>query len=294
MRTIFRLGLIGLSVISISAQRQRTVAPAKPPTAVFAVLDSGKFIEPIGRLEKGKLVPYGDNSEFPKLLYAAKTTYNLIFGGVVDGKVSVSKSLIGTECAGNTAEVTASPTKAKLSTFVMGLATNLPYTTKLTFYRRLPTAAERSEIEALVKAEFKKNGVTAAAAEKIHYHNLTAIDVNGDNIAELVGTFWSEPAKDDRRLLFFIAEKGAGGAYLFAHKNYAALKTTDIMSGDTKDVDEGILHEMLIDSMDIDGDGTAEMFTTTQAFEGRNFHVYKKSGGKWTSILNSYNYRCGY
>ncbi len=290
MRVFITSVVVCAAALYANAQRARTVAPAKTPTAIFAVLDSGKFIEPIGKLENGKLADFGE--VFPKSLYAAKSSYELIFGGVVDGKVVVTKSLIGTECAGNTGEVTSTPAKAKLSTFVMGLATNLPYKTKHLFFRRLPTAAERSDIEALVKAEFKKNGVAAAAAEKIHYHNLTAIDVNGDNVAELVGTFWSEPAKDDRRLLFFIAEKGAGGAYSFTHKNYDALKTSDIMSGDTKDVDDGILHEMLVDSMDVDG--TAEVFTTTQAFEGRNFRVYKKAAGKWTSILESYNYRCGY
>lgn len=294
MRAVLFVVLVGMIGSAVNGQRSRTVAPAKPLTAVFAVLDSGKFVEPIGRLEKGKLSAFGEGGEFPKSLYASKTSYNLIFGGVGDGKVVVSRSLIGTECAGNTAEITAAPIMAKLSTFVMGLATNLPYTTKLSFYRRPPTAAERSEIEGLVKAEFKKNGVSPAAADKIRYHNLTALDVNGDKVAELVGTFWSEPAKDDRRLLFFIAEKGPGGSYALTLKIYEALKTADIMSGDTKDVDEGILHEMLIDVMDIDGDGTAEIFTTTQAFEGRKFQVYKRVAGKWTSILESYNYRCGY
>jgi len=294
MKALFLIGVVCVITFAAAAQRQRTVAPAKPPTAIFAVLDNGKFIEPIGKIEKGKLAAFGEGAGFPKQLYAAKTSYNLIFGGTVDGKVVVSKSLIGTECAGNTAEIIAAPTKAKLSTFVMGLATNLPYTTKLPFYRRLPTVAERSEIEALVKAEFRKNGVAASAANQIHYHNLTAVDVNGDKVAELVGTFWSEPAKEERRLLFFIAEKVSGGTYSLTLKNYSALKTADIMSGDTKDVDEGILHEMLVDVMDVDGDVTAEVFTTTQAFEGRNFNVYQRTGGKWAQILESYNYRCGY
>jgi hypothetical protein len=291
MRILLLIFALFFFALAVDAQRGRSV-PAQMPGVIFAVLDNGKFIEPVGKMEKGKLVPLGEAGEFPKALFAATATYSLIFGGVNDGKVLVTKSLIGTECSGNTAEVTAKPVKAKLSTFVMGLASNLPYSTKAPYYRRLPTASERSEIESLVRGEFKKHGVVASA--KIRYHNLTAIDVNGDKVAELVGTFWSEPAKDDRRLLFFIAEKGSGGAYSLTQKNYQALKSSDIMSGETKDVDEGILHEMLIDYMDVDGDGTAEVFTTTQAFEGRNFHVYRKAAGKWTSILDSYNYRCGY
>ena len=66
------------------------------------------------------------------------------------------------------------------------------------------------------------------------------------------------------------------------------------MSGDLKDVDNGILHELLIDTFDYDNDGIAEVFTTTQAFEGRNFQVYRRQSGKWMSVFKSYNYRCGY
>ena len=41
-------------------------------------------------------------------------------------------------------------------------------------------AAERGEIESLVRAEFVKQKVPAAAAKNLKYHNLTAIDVNAD------------------------------------------------------------------------------------------------------------------
>jgi hypothetical protein len=286
--------MMGVASVGAYSQNRNRVTPSSTPAAVFAVLDSGKYIEPIGLIEEGKLNDFGEKVNFDKTFYSTKNTYSLIFGGSVDGKVDVTRSLVGTECGGKTAEVNVTAERAKLSLFVAALATNISYKSKLPFYRRLPTKEERGEIENLVKGEFRKNGVSSSTANKLQYHNLTAIDVNGDDIPEMVGSYWLSPKNDERRLLFFIAEKAAGGAYSITYRSVSNLKAKDVMSGDMKDVDNGILHELLVDSIDIDGDGTAEIFTTLQAFEGRNFYAYKKANGRWMRIFTSYNYRCGY
>ena len=49
MRAFFLTIWILLLAMGATAQRARTVAPAKPQTAIFAVLDNGKFIEPIAK-----------------------------------------------------------------------------------------------------------------------------------------------------------------------------------------------------------------------------------------------------
>lgn len=270
-----------------------TVAGQKAPTAIFAVLDAGKYVEPVAIVESGQLKEMSETPNFGKLFYTPKTSYNLIFGSGVDGKVAIVKSLIGTECAGRTAEVNVWGSKAQLSTYVMALATNLQLK-KAAAMRRLPTAEERAEIETLVRAEFKKNKVPASAMKVLRYHNLTAVDVDRDGFAELIGSYWAAASNKNRRLLFFIAEKGADGKYAFGSSNYANLDANKVMSGDVKDLDTGILHEMLVETLDYDGDGIAEVFTTTQAFEGRNFQVYRRDGGRWSSVFKSYNYRCGY
>ena len=66
------------------------------------------------------------------------------------------------------------------------------------------------------------------------------------------------------------------------------------MSGNIKDVDDGIYHETLLDVYDIDGDGVAELFTHTQSFEGAGFAVYSRAGGKWTKVFDGANYHCAY
>ena len=66
------------------------------------------------------------------------------------------------------------------------------------------------------------------------------------------------------------------------------------MSGDIKNIDEGIYHELLLDVFDVNGDGVAEIFTNTASFEGAGFGVYSRSGGKWTKSFDGSNYHCGY
>ena len=66
------------------------------------------------------------------------------------------------------------------------------------------------------------------------------------------------------------------------------------MSQEIKDVDDGIYHEVLLDSYDFDGDGVNEIFTTQPSFEGAGFTAYQRKGSKWTNIFENSNYHCAY
>jgi hypothetical protein len=295
------LGLLPLLVLAFAplsySQKKKPAAPAKPQTIVFAVLNGGKSVEPIAYVEKGKMkeIPVGAgqdaaNKVFVTRYYRPASKFSLIFGGGSAGTVTVKKSNIGTECGGSSADASTVSTTAKLSELVMGLATNgAPIPT--TSFRRRPTASERTEIEALVRAEYAKQGVKPA---QLHYHNLTAMDIDRDETPEFFGSYWIEPSKDQRATLFVIAEKGGEGKYLLTHTEYEVIKPDDVMSGDLKDLDTGIYQSLLIDVMDIDGDGAAEVFTIAKAFEGNNYLVYRRSGGKWEKTFETYSYRCAY
>jgi hypothetical protein len=266
---------------------------------IFAVLNDGRALEPIVMVEKGKIVELESNAEngwkdFSKMYYTPKTTYNLIFGGIANGKVSVVSAAPDSDCAANMATVTTTSAKAKLKGLVMALATDVPVKAGSLGTRRTPTVAERTEIEKLVRAEMTKQKVSAANLKGLRYHNLTALDVNNDKTAEFVGSYWLPLTKTSRAMLFFIAEKGSDGKYSLSHSEFNSVKQDDVMSGDIKDLDTGIYHELLLDVFDIDGDGTAEIFTIGKAFEGNNFHIYKRESGKWTLAKEVYNYHCGY
>lgn len=271
----------------------------KPKQIIFAVLNDGRTLEPIIQVENGKLVELESNAEngwkdFSKIYYKPKTSYNLIFGGIANGKVSVVNGPADGDCAANMASATTVSAKAKLKGLVMALATDVPIKKGALGTRRTPTLAERTELEKIIKAEFTKQKVSASNLKGLRYHNLTALDVNNDKKPEFVGSYWLPTAKTERAMLFFIAEKGADGKYSLALSEFQTVKQADVMSSDIKDVDNGIYHELLLDALDVDGDGTAEIFTIGQAFEGNNFQVYKREADKWTKAKEIYNYHCGY
>jgi hypothetical protein len=266
---------------------------------IFAVLNDGKTLEPIAYINKNKLgepVNGSDDSNiikaFNKTYYKAGTTYRLIWGGSNAGNVKVKSSDANAECSKNTAVATTTSSKVTLKGLVMGLATNQVNKATNASYRRKPTGDEKAEMDALAKAEFKKEKLTA---DTLHYQNLTAIDVDTDGKAEFVASYWIDIDKTTRGLLFFIASKASNGKYSIGYKEYRSIDKSNLMEGaDITAVDQGTYHELLLDAFDYDNDGTAEIFTTEPGLEAQGFHAYKRNGTKWTRVYEFNNYHCGF
>ena len=289
-----------LCVSAAVAQKKRPAVKSKPKPIIFAVLNDGTTLEPIGAIDKGELIATANGGDEPKTLtsftnnyYKPKTVYNLIFGGAKNGSVTVASNDPKSDCGKNIATVTTQSPKAKLKGYVMALATSETPAKTASGVRRLPTATERAEIETIVRAELIKQGVSTNAAKNLKYYNLTALDVDADGKAELVGSYWAETSAKERNLLFFIAEKSAGGKYELGFSNYSKVTPAEIMSGEMKDLDE-LGGELLLDTLEYNGDSTAEIFTINRAFEGNNFQVYSRQEGKWTKVFEGYNYHCAY
>ena len=282
-----------------SAQRQKAVAAAPARAAIFAVLNDGGTLEPIALIGKGKLVEPVNGSDdetritaFDRTYYKTGTSYRLIFGGANAGSVKVKAFDPKAECSRNMADVTTTSTSAKLKGLVMGLATNSPKGASDKGFRERPTAAEKSEIDALARSEFKKQKLTA---KDLHYQNLTAVDVDHDGKPEFVGSYWIEIDKLTRGLLFLIAQKTKAGKYAVGYKDYQTVDQSRVMGGgQISDVDEGVYHELLLDVLDYDGDGVAEIFTYTQGFEGAGFNVFRRTGSKWIRTYQFNNYHCAF
>lgn len=286
-------------VLAISAQN-KYVKKVKKKT-IFAVVNDGKQIEPVAFIENGKLEPIvGDdadlvkNPEFVEAYYKPKTKYNLIFGGENAGTVSVTKDLAKTDCAANQAEISILSKTVKPKGFVMALATNAAAKKSVKGTRKLPTPEERLEIEKLVMAEMLTKNIPIKKINELRYHNLTKVDVDNDGNPEFVGTFWYNTGDKIRSLMFFIADKNKDGTISIPFSKFNEVKEEDVMNNDIKTVDSGTLHELLIDIFDVDGDGTGEIFTMINNFEGSNFNAYKKVDGKWGQVLDTYNYHCGF
>lgn len=294
------VGMLLLGSMVANAQRRPAVAPAK--AVIFAVLNDGKAIEPIGYIgAKGVMSPAIDGaSESPVLTafhrsyFAKGKMFPLIFGGKVSGNVTVTSSDPRGECVNYLANVTTKTTRSPLKGNIMALATNAKIVKPGSGVRRLPTPAERAEIETLVRETFSKNSISAEVAKVLKYHNLTALDVNNDGQAEMVGSFWVEPSATEREVLFFIAELGADKKYRFGYSESRRIKQEETMSEDIKDVDSGVYHERLLDVFDVDGDGDSEIFSYVMSFEGAGFNVYKRKGDAWIKHFEGSNYHCGY
>lgn len=292
------LAAAALFCLPVSAQKRKPAAATSAKPIIFAVLHDGSTLEPVALVNKGRLqapVNGGDDQKlivaFDKTYYKAGTSYRLIFGGANAGTVKVNSYDPTAECSRNMAEVTTAAPKVTLKGLVMGLATNVTGKTASASFRRRPTAAEKTEMDSLARAEFLKQKVTA---KELHFQNLTAVDVDNDGKPEFVASYWTEINKTTRGLLFFIAQKTTGGNYGIGYKEYRKVGEADVMSGEIKSVDEGIYHELLVDVFDYDGDGTAEVFTYSQSFEGSGFYSYRRSAGKWIKAFEYANYHCGY
>lgn len=286
--------IVVLSVSVIFGQQK-----AKP--VIFAVLNNGETLEPIALIDKGKLVPAIDGGDenkvkiqFAKTYYKPKTTYRMIFGGADDGLVTVKKSSPTEECTSTLAEVTTQPTKAKLGGFVMALATNAPSAAAAKSMRRQPTADERSEVTALVRSELAKQKVAADDLKSLKFHNMTALDVDADGKAEIVGTAWVVTSPTSRATLFFIADKNKAGKYAFGFSEFRNINQDEVMSGEIGAIDSGIYCELLLDVLEYNGDKTGEIFTFTQGFEGNGFNAYRRTGGKWVRAFEGSYYHCAF
>jgi hypothetical protein len=94
--------------------------------------------------------------------------------------------------------------------------------------------------------------------------------------------------------LFFIAEKSADEKYHLTFSAFRTVEEKDTMSEDISTVDSGVYHELLLDLLDYDGDGTSEIFTYSPSFEGAGFNSYRRENGKWMKAFEAANYRCAY
>ena len=299
MKLLLMFALI-FGVVGLSDAQRRAIAPAK--TVIFAVLNDGKAIEPIGYIgAKGVITSAIDGASESAVLTAFHRTYfakgkmfPLVFGGKVAGNVTVVSSNPRGECVNYLANVTTKTTRTPLKGNIMALATNAKISKPGSGVRRLPTPAERAEIEALVRDTFTKDGISPEIAKNLKYHNLTALDVNSDGQAEMVGTFWVETSATERQLLFFIADLGADKKYRLGYAESKKVKQEETMSEDIKDVDTGVYHERLLDIFDVDGDGDSEIFSYVMSFEGAGFNIYKRQGDGWVTHFEGSNYHCGY
>lgn len=283
---------------SLMKPHSNPALPAEKNKVVFAVIDDGSIIEPIVIAVNNKLVPaIGSEAgsmelpEFASMYYQPNTKYHLITGGKVSGSATVVSNDPSSECSPAMATVTTTSARIKLKGQEYALATNINPGKAAPGTRRAATVAEKTAISKLAASEFRKNKSSVRMLKAV---KLTILDTDQEPGQEITGTYSVSPSATERGLLFFIASKTPKGEYAIRFSEYHAIRQDEVMSGDIKDVDDGIYQEMLLDVLDTDNSGSARIFTMRLSFEGVGFHIYKKQGKQWLRETEVSNYHCGY
>jgi hypothetical protein len=270
------------------------VTSNKLPAASIApilIVDGGSYKNPIA----------GDSSmeeisRFAADYYQKGQKYRVLFGGGESGSLTVQRSTKDQECMNTEAEVVMQ-SSVRLNTNVMALATNSDSLGRGKGSRRAPTASERAAVLPLAQNAFKEKGVPASLLSGLDTVNLTAMDLDGDGKAELVGSYVVKKIKggQERYVLFLLAEP-QGNSYKTVLTQYARYTPKDIMSGGSLDAigQGGLYTERLVDQLDLDNDGTGEVITVTDGFEGTSYMIYGRKRGGWQKIYEFGKYRCAF
>ena len=257
--------------------------------------------EPIAAYKRGSYVGAisgesgeADLARFGREYYRAGTRYRLMWGGAEAGTVIAKASQKGSECsrASATADV---QTTVRIGGNLMALATNSPKFGRPQTSRRAPTDAERAQTNEQVRAIFRQKGVPESALDGVKTINLTATDTDGDGAAELIGSFMVRHGAGLVDQLFLLAEP-SGNSFKAGIERHEQFKVEDLPDPEAIESvgQSAFLTEVLIDQLDVDGDGTGEVFTVSYSFEGTHYAIYKKGAKGWTRIQEFYNYRCAY
>jgi hypothetical protein len=297
---------VSLTISFEKVSAQRAGAVAAKDELIFAVTrraDAVFEFEPIAVFRRGAFIGSisgesnaAEITRFANSYYKAGQRYRLIWGGAEAGTVVAKESQKASECskAAATADV---QTSVQLGGNRMALATNSATLGFAKPSRRAPTDAERAGIREHVERIFREKGVPASALAALKTINLTALDLNSDGASELIGTYMIRRGTDAIFVdqLFIIAEP-SGNAFKVAIANYDQLKGEDFSDIESlQSVGESaFLTEVLIDQLDVDKDGTGEVFTISYSFEGTNYTIYKKGAKGWSAIREFHNYRCAF
>ncbi|HEX8633290.1 MAG TPA: hypothetical protein VF703_03965 [Pyrinomonadaceae bacterium] len=302
---VFSISLAG----NFERARAQQRAAGAPDVVVFAVTgraDTEFAFEPIATYRRGIFAGSitGESSSaeltsFAKNYYRAGQRYRLIWGGAEAGALVAKQSQQESDCAkaAATADV---QTDVQLGGNRMALATNSPKLGLAKPSRRAPTDDERAQVKAHVERIFREKGVPARALSRLQTINLTATDLNNDGTAELIGTY--SVRRDGTAILidqlFVLAEPAttSAGDMKIGVARHRQIKGTDFSDPESlESVGQNAFQtEILIDQLDVNGDGTGEVFTISYSFEGTNYAIYQKGAKGWARVKEFYNYRCAY
>ena len=196
--------------------------------------------------------------------------YRIVFGGGDAGNLTVQKE-IEAGCVSLIAEVGVE-TAVRLGGQVQALAVSSDNIGRGESSRRAPTEDERASALEVARALYAQKGVGTDLIKKMKTGNLTATDLERDGKFELIGNFEIEGGNYVEYNLFIIFEPAAAGKYKAAWTWYHKGGEADLQD------------RTLVDAVDLDGDGTAEVIAAGHYYESNDYVIYKRQAGKWRPV----------
>ena len=276
---ILSLTLISLLTAGTPGAAQTSAPPSGQSAGEGAVIFSlkkdtvaGFYIEPIVIISGGKYTepPAGGDAgvmkKFTDSYFRAGRQYRVIFGGGDAGSLLVQK--YDQDMCGNLLAEVGVQTTARLGGEVRALAVSSDKIGSGASSRRAPTEAERASALEVARAVYGQRRVGAALVKKMNTVNLTATDIERDGKFELIGTFQIDGANETKHNLFVIFEPTAAGKYKAAWNWY----------------ESGYEETKLVDVLDLDGDGAAEVIAEGFEIENNLYVIYQRQAGTWRSV----------
>ncbi|HMF57237.1 MAG TPA: hypothetical protein VK619_12920 [Pyrinomonadaceae bacterium] len=261
-----------LVVLAVSNDSQSGMAEVSLDPVV--IVEQGRFTDP--RMD--------DNAEaqdrFAQKYLQAGLKYYLTFGGASVGAVTIKSSNRGCNAVSASGSVQAdAAVQGRIHGQLKGLAVNYIARASATITRRTPTPAERTAAINIAKTTFQQHGAVAESLAKLDVINLTAIDADGDGKSEMVGSF-SVPFRTSgiKRYLFLILEP-EGANFKTGIANYQFYNTPE-----TATYESG--KELLIDYLDMDGDGVGEIVSGGSGYDAYGYTIYQKKNGQWKNVYS--------
>lgn len=258
---------------------QRVTSAQGAATVLFAVkkydASAPVQMEPVVIIGGGKYTPppLDDEAGAKKFIanyFRPGRTYSVVFGGGRAGSLKVLKN-IEPGCVGINAEVEAE-TSVRLGGSVQALATSSDKIGAGQGSRRAPTEAERAAALEVARTVYGTRGAGAALVKKMKTENLTATDLDRDGKFELIGSFQIDAGDYLMHNLFVIFEPLAEGKYKAAWNWYH------------KGAEGEYEDRKLVDAVDLDNDGTAEVVAEGHYYESNDYVIYKRQAGVWKPV----------
>lgn len=297
MHTKIRSCLMALATVGTLSV---ACAESNKPGVLFSVRDytnsgityssAGKnikfLIEPFAYVINGKLRNLPDNLDqkrFDRDYYTNHRQYTLFAGGKPSGSVSVRKNAFGIQCDSLAAIGDATPPDL-ISGMRMGLASNADFPA-MQYTRRAPTDDEMAMALKLAQRIYAQNKAPKAVTTKIRVTNITVFQ--GANRSILVGSFAANTISKESgydlsvtHAAFLVAEKVGDATYGATFRWFHAGEEAEVETQD------------LVDILDVDGDREPEIITQFGYYEAVEYHVYRKTNGKWVDFYKQFGAGC--